>query len=222
MADMKTMAQETADPESGSTLLPVFFAEDDPTSFAILAGQLRKWGFKTSSATNGRAAWEALQQEDAPKLVILDWMMPEMDGLDVCRKMRADSRFDSHYILMLTAREGFDNIVEGLAAGANDYMVKPFNAHELRARIDVGQRIITLQTELGEKITALNKALDEVHQLSGLLPICSYCKKIRDDNDYWQQIEGYIQSHSEASFSHGICPSCYEEHIVPQLAQGRK
>jgi CheY-like chemotaxis protein len=144
-----------------------------------------------------------------PTLAILDWMMPFMDGPDICRRVRAELPDANMYLLLVTAREGRSDVIAGLDAGADDYIIKPFDPEELRARVAVGTRVLGLQHKLGERVTELEAALSNVKQLRGLLPICSYCKRIRGDNQYWQQVEGYIAAHSDAQFSHGICPTCY-------------
>jgi response regulator RpfG family c-di-GMP phosphodiesterase len=113
------------------------------------------------------------------------------------------------YLVLLTARESPGDLVTGLDAGADDYITKPFDAEELRARVQVGVRVLNLQERLAERVEELQAALANVKQLRGLLPICSYCKRIRGDDQYWQQLEGYIAAHSDAQFSHGICPTCY-------------
>ena len=117
------------------------------------------------------------------------------------------------------AREARGDLVTGLNAGADDYVTKPFDPEELRARVQVGVRILTLQKNLAERVEELQAALSNVKQLRGLLPICSYCKRIRGDDQYWQQLEGYIAEHSDAQFSHGICPTCYAT-ISAELDRG--
>src|SRR6267143_149516 len=121
----------------------------------------------------------------------------------------------------LVSRDSRDDIVSGLQAGANDYVTKPFDFDELRARMQVGERVVQLQRSLAERVQELEAALTKVKMLQGLLPICLYCKKIRDDQNYWQQLDKYVADHSEARFSHGICPECYEKVVKPQLAQYR-
>jgi CheY-like chemotaxis protein len=121
------------------------------------------------------------------------------------------------YVILLTVRDRKADIVKGLEAGADDYIAKPFHEEELRVRVLVGVRIIELQRKLSQRVDELTYALQQVKQLTGLLPICSYCKKIRDDHNYWQQVESYISKHSEALFSHCICPECFERVVKPQL-----
>ena len=189
--------------------LRVVVADDDRVSAEILARTLRKWEFSPVVTTNGAEAWDKLREGSGPTLAILDWMMPEMDGPEVCRRVRSEMPVANMYLILVTAREGRADLVVGLDAGADDYVVKPFDPEELRARVAVSMRILSLQERLAERVSELQAALSNVKQLSGLLPICSYCKRIRGDDQYWQQVEGYIAAHSDAQFSHGICPTCY-------------
>jgi CheY-like chemotaxis protein len=154
-----------------------------------------------------------LRRPDAPKLVVLDWMMPEMDGIEVCHRLRAVETDLPPYILLLTARDRKEDIVVGLDAGANDYLAKPYNPEELRARLGVGRRIVEIQAQLAEKIKELRDALNHIKTLRGIVPICAWCKKVRDDEGYWERVEHYVSKHSYAKFSHGLCPECLKKQI---------
>ncbi len=199
----------------------ILIAEDDAVSRRVLEATLAKWDYEVLVTTDGQQALEALKKPDAPSLAVLDWMMPGLDGSEVCRQARQSIGERLLYVLLLTAKGSKDDIVEGLNAGADDYIVKPFDRAELKARLDVGQRILRLQTELAARVKELELALSKVKQLQGLLPICCYCKKIRDDQNYWRQVEGYVAEHSEAQFTHAICPSCREKIIEPELERLR-
>jgi phosphoserine phosphatase RsbU/P len=196
----------------------ILIAEDDLTSRTILTAVLKKSEYTVVVTCDGAEAWEALQQLGAPRLAILDWMMPGLDGITVCQHVRAIDTERPPYIIMLTTRNERNDVVEGLRAGADDYLVKPFDAEELYARVEVGRRMINLQDKLADKVLELRKALEQVKTLQGILPICSYCKKVRDDRNYWQQVEEYVGSHSEVQFSHSICPQCMEKHF-PEFAE---
>jgi DNA-binding response OmpR family regulator len=197
--------------------MKILIAEDNDVIRAILEAALASWGHEAMVCTDGTQAWRALQGESAPRLAILDWMMPGMDGTEICRKLRQVPGTEAIYIILLTGRDQREDIVAGLDAGANDYVTKPFDHDELRARLTVGVRMVELQKLLADRVRDLEEAMARVKQLSGLLPICSYCKKVRDDKNYWQQVEGYIGQHSEAQFSHSICPDCYETIVKPEL-----
>jgi DNA-binding response OmpR family regulator len=197
----------------------VLIADDEATSRHLIQATLGGWGFEVLVAVDGCEALRVLQESRGPEIAMLDWMMPGIDGLDVCRRMRATMPNAATYIILVTARGGLENVVRGLEAGADDYITKPFDPRELRARLHVGVRIVQLQKALTERFLELEDALKRLKQLQGLLPICSYCKKIRNDRNYWEQVDAYITSHSEAQFSHGVCPDCFEIHLKPQLAR---
>ncbi len=194
----------------------ILIADDSKISQEILGANLRKWGHEVIAVENGQDALEALTSEEAPRLAVLDWMMPGLDGPAVCERVRGMGN-DSLYIILLTARDKAGDVITGLAAGADDYITKPFDQGELRARLNVGIRVVQLQENLNRRIQELEKALSEVKQLKGLLPICSYCKKIRNDQNYWQQVEAFLIEHTDASFSHSICPDCYEKHVKKSM-----
>jgi sigma-B regulation protein RsbU (phosphoserine phosphatase) len=197
--------------------MKILVAEDQTVSRHILAANLHKWGYEVTAVEDGSRAWSALLEEEAPQLAILDWLMPGMDGIEICRQIRQRPRARPMYLILLTARRGQEDKIQGLNSGADDYITKPFDRDELRARLQVGIRVLKLQQALAQRVRELEQALSSVKTLEGLLPICSYCKKIRNDRNYWQQVEGYICDHSAAQFSHGICPECYSQFVQPEL-----
>lgn len=196
----------------------ILIADDDAISARVLESTLKQWGHEVVVTRDGTAAWEVLQREDSPKLAILDWMMPGPEGPELCRRVRALCRPVPTYVILLTAKGKTDDIVAGLDSGADDYVTKPFERQELRSRIRVGERVIALQQGMADRVRELERALSTVKQLKGLLPICAYCKKVRDDRNYWQRVETYISAHSDARFSHGICPDCWKDVIEPEMA----
>jgi sigma-B regulation protein RsbU (phosphoserine phosphatase) len=199
--------------------MDILIAEDDPISRRTLEVTLQRWGHHVHVTCDGQKAYEALSRPDAPPLAILDWMMPHLDGLTLCRRLREDPAKRSTYLILLTARGEKKDIVAGLDSGADDYITKPFDRDELQARVNVGLRMIALQQKLAERVAELEQALGRVKQLQGLLPICCYCKCIRNDDNYWQRVEEYIGEHSGAQFSHGICPKCFETVVKVELQQ---
>ena len=135
--------------------MSVLVAEDNPVFQSMLRSMLTKWGYDARILPNGLEAWDAMQAADAPRLVVLDWMMPYMDGVEVCRRIRTAAREPYVYVLLLTARTESQDLVEGMEAGADDYLTKPFNAQELRVRLRAGRRILDLQQQLMEAREAL-------------------------------------------------------------------
>lgn len=173
--------------------MKVLVVEDDPVSSLVLSSKLKKLGYDVVTTENGRDAWFAYQREN-PRIVITDWMMPVLDGLELCKMIRAENREQYTYIIMLTALGGKGSYIEGMNAGADDYVTKPFDMEGLKARLRVAERVLSLQST--------------VTQLEGLLPICSYCKRIRDDTNVWHQVETYVEHHTETAFEHALCPDC--------------
>jgi DNA-binding response OmpR family regulator len=191
--------------------MKVLVAEDDAISRMLLEDTLRHWGYDVCTVADGTEAWIKLTSPSPPRLAILDWQMPPPDGLELCRRIRADRTLASTYVLLLTGKGGTENIVQGLRAGANDYLTKPFDLDELSARLAVGRRVVELQESLAERVAELEQALAQVKRLQGLIPICAWCKKVRNDKNFWQQVEEYIGEHGDVRFSHGICPQCFAD-----------
>jgi two-component system cell cycle response regulator len=158
----------------------VLAAEDNPVFQSMLKTMLTKWGYQAVIARSGTEAWRVLESEDAPRLAVLDWMMPGMDGLEICRRIRSANREPYIYILLLTARTESQDLIEGMDAGADDYLTKPFNAHELRVRLHAGRRILDLQEELLKAREALRE--QATHDgLTGLLNRTGILEKLDDE-----------------------------------------
>ncbi len=189
-------------------------ADDDRVTATMLARALERWGLTVIVAHDGAEAWALIQQHADIGLAVLDWMMPGLDGPSLCGRIRNEPSRAHMHLILLTSRNERSDVIAGLDAGADDYLTKPFDPEELRARVHVGIRVVALQERLAERVTQLEEAMANVKQLSGLLPICSYCKRVRSDGDYWEQVEQYVAQHSDAKFSHGICPACYNAAVA--------
>lgn len=201
--------------------MKILIAEDDFTSRTMLAAVLTKCGYDVISTSDGEAALAAFNQSDLPQLAVLDWEMPGMDGLEVCRRIRDGHLSNPPYIIILTNRGEKADIISGLEAGANDYLAKPFDPGELRARVEVGRRMVEMQAALADKVLELREAFEQIKTLRGIVPICASCKKIRDDQGYWSQVEVYVRDHTEAEFSHDICPECMKK-MYPDFCEDTK
>lgn len=191
----------------------ILIADDDVVLRCSLRAHLEKWSYEVTECVDGHQAWIALNGDEAPSLAIFDWNMPGMDGPSLCRDLRQVPALSAMYVILITGNQDQKDVVLGLESGADDYIKKPFDWNELRARLRIGSRIVSLQHALAARVSDLQQALSDVKRLGGLLPICAYCKRIRDDGDYWKQIEQYLSEYSEAQFSHGICPQCLETHL---------
>lgn len=183
--------------------MKILTVEDDAVARAILRKALRNLDHEVIEASDGRAAWQLLQQEPV-RVVVSDWMMPESDGLDLCRRIRQRVGSEYIYFILLTSRDAtLENQTAAADAGVDDFLTKPLDLPELWMRLRVAARILRYTTQ--------------VRQLEEMLPICSYCKKIRDDQNYWQQLEGYISERTGSDFSHSVCPDCYTRVVLPEL-----
>jgi DNA-binding response OmpR family regulator len=194
-------------------VIDVLIAEDEPVSRRLLERTLQHWGYRPVLCPDGLEALAMLRSPEAPRIAVLDWVMPGMDGIDICRAVRDNTGATEPYLILLTSRARPEDIVAGLRAGADDYITKPVDREEFEARLQVAARIVGLQQRLSDRVTELEQALARVRQLQGLLPICAYCKRIRDDQNYWNQVETYLAEHADVQFSHGICPTCFDRVI---------
>jgi DNA-binding response OmpR family regulator len=199
--------------------MTVLVADDHDVNRKLLRTLLSAEGYEVIEAADGNEALAFLQTATQPVVGLIDWEMPQVEGIEVCRQTRALNPETPLFLILVTVRDTKQDVVAGLQAGANDYITKPFDKTELLARVKIGSQMVELQQSLTQNVRELKDALIRVKQLSGLLPICSYCKKIRDDQNYWQQVEAYVGKHSEAQFSHSICPTCYEDIVKPEMVK---
>ena len=201
----------------------VLLLEDHERTSEALRTLLERKAYRVTSANRVSDAMDILEAPDAPRLALLDWMLPDGTGLDVIRALRAAGDERYVYCIVVTSRDGEEDVAQALAAGADDFLRKPCGPVELLARLSHGARILTLQRQLEDRIAELETAAEERRQLERLLPICMYCKKVRDDTDYWQEIESYLHTRAGTDFSHGICPQCMENLAAsnPSLAPSK-
>jgi len=189
--------------------MKILIAEDDLISRKLLSSTLEEFGHSVAVYENGADAWAAFDRSPV-RVIVSDWLMPGLDGLEFCRRVRERAETDYTYFILLTANvQGKDTYIEAMEAGIDDFLAKPLDRDQIWMRLKVADRILRYTTQIS--------------QLESMLPICSYCKKVRDDNNYWQQVETYVSKHTGATFSHSVCPSCYDKVVRPQLDQlGKK
>lgn len=179
--------------------MKILIAEDDPVSVKILQFTLEHYGHEVVTSTTGTEAWEKFDA-DPVRVIVSDWMMPGIDGLELCQKVREREKTDYTYFILLTAiNTGRDNLRKAMDAGIDDFLAKPLDREAIMMRLRVAERILEFTTQ--------------IRQLKELIPICMYCKRVRDDSNYWDQVETYIHTHTGSSFSHGICPECFDKQM---------
>ena len=204
-------------------LFSILIVDDERKNIQLLGNILREQGYEPEFATNGVEALEWADRRHFD-LVLLDVVMPDIDGYEVCKRLKNNPATTNIPVIFLTVKDDAESIVRGFEIGAVDYVTKPFNTIELLARVKThlalrqfGRELQLKNSELELKNSELTQALEEIKTLQGIIPICANCKKIRDDEGYWQQIEQYIMAHTDAQFSHGICPDCMKE-FYPDIA----
>lgn len=197
--DRETSVQSHLEAVQSPKRTRILVAEDDPISSIILRTVLEKLGYETVIARDGEEAWNEFNK-DPVRLIVSDWMMPGMDGLALCGKVRARSQTLYTYFILLTANHtNPENYALAAAAGVDDFLTKPIDREAIRMRLGVAERILKYTTE--------------IRQLQELIPICAYCRKVRDEHDYWERVETYIQKETGSRFSHGACPECCEKEL---------
>jgi DNA-binding response OmpR family regulator len=183
--------------------MKIMIVDDDLVTRTVLETTLKSEGHEVVAMPDGRQAWEYFNREPL-RVIISDWLMPDMDGLELCRRVRARAHTPYTYFILLTAiNPSRENFLKAMEEGVDDFLQKPLSKETIWARLHVAQRILDYATE--------------IRQLQEMLPICMYCKKIREDEGYWKQIEQYISERTGSGFSHGICPDCYKTYVEPQL-----
>ncbi|HXM71170.1 MAG TPA: response regulator transcription factor [Thermoanaerobaculia bacterium] len=180
----------------------ILVVEDDAVTRRMLTAVLAASGHTVTEAEDGNEAWGAWQLS-APRVVLSDWIMPNLDGLELCRRIRATNAPSYTYFILQTVRSGKASFLEAMDAGIDDFITKPVVPEELKARLRAAARILDLRQELWA--------------LEGLLAVCSLCKRIREADGRWDSLERYVEARSKAEFSHGFCPECYESRVRPQL-----
>ena len=189
--------------------MKILIAEDEFTTRMLVQVSLENWGYRVESVVDGNQAWDILQRREAPHIAILDWEMPELDGVEVCRMVKEMERENPPYIILLTARDSKKDIVEGFDAGADDYMTKPFDDNELRARVRVAERLVRTQTSLSETVRELKEVLNQLEMIQGGMTVCKSCYKIfNHDDDSWYSLEETVTLQNDSRFIHTVCPDC--------------
>lgn len=201
-------APDPVSPDAIPAPTRVLVAEDDEQTRTALVFLLQRHGFEVTVVKDGQAALERMLAPNPPQVALLDWEMPRLDGIHVARAVRSMPAQRYTYIVMVTAHDRAADVLAAFAAGVDDFLSKPADASQLLARLRCGERILRLEERSAERIAELEAALAEVRRLKRLLPICMYCKKVRDDGDYWHEIESYIRAQTGTDFSHSICPQC--------------
>jgi len=183
--------------------MKVLLIENDPISRLYMEASLATLGLVSEIAESGDEARRILVSEPSIRLVVCDWMMPDQTGLQLCRWVRSRKMEYVYFILYTPYDASKENEDAAIDAGVDDFLQKPVNLRELRIRLHVARRILD--------------SAAHIRELQGLVPICSYCKSVRDDEDYWQRIEQYVSARTGSEFTHSVCPACYEDHVIPQL-----
>ncbi|MES2696701.1 MAG: response regulator [Verrucomicrobiota bacterium] len=183
--------------------MKILAVDDTPVAQLVLAGALKAQGHEVSVASDGEEAWAALEADRSVRVVVCDWRLPRLDGLELCRRVREKREDYVSFILLTQEQSSSENLEDAYAAGVDDFLSKPVDPGRLKHSLHVAARIVDFTSE--------------IKRLRSFIPICCYCKKVREDGDYWKQIETYISERMDTRFSHGICPDCYVHEIEPQL-----
>jgi DNA-binding response OmpR family regulator len=207
----------------------VLVVDDNPEILLLSAMILRKAGYEVLEATTGKGCLDAVRTHH-PDLVLLDVMLPDITGTEICRQIKRDKTLEDIFVILASGIQvSSEHQAEGLDIGADGYIIRPISNKEFLARVQAGERIKRAEDTLREKereqqklISQLKEALAEIKTLKGFIPICASCKKIRDDEGYWNQLEDYISKRTDAVFSHGLCPDCVEKYRAEMKEPSKK
>ena len=185
-----------------NSVMKVLVVEDEPQASVALERRLKYLGHEVATATDGEEAWAALADRTL-RVVVCDWRLPLLDGLELCRRVREHREDYVSFILVTHEPASNEHLQEAFAAGVDNFLTKPISEQQLELCLCVASRILDFTSE--------------IRRLQSFLPVCAYCKKVRDDRQYWKQLEAYLNERVGTRFSHGICPECYQQHVLPEL-----
>jgi phosphoserine phosphatase RsbU/P len=202
---------------TSSENLRILVVDDDAMARLTFESVIRSAGWSPIAIEDPGQAYEILTGPNSPPIALIDWQMPTMSGLDLCRRVRQAEPTARPYLIFVTANSASTDVVSGLDAGADGYMTKPVVAIELQARVRAALRTIALQQDLRNRLDEAEAASAKTKPLRDLLPMCCYCRRIRDEAEHWSTLEQYLTQRIDVKFTHGFCPSCFEEHVLPDL-----
>jgi DNA-binding response OmpR family regulator len=185
----------------------VVIVDDVVDNVRLLHHCLKDEGYSFAVARNAAELFQVMETR-SPTLVLLDVMLPDLDGFSILKRLRADARWSDLPVIFVTARAERDDRLNGFLAGGMDYITKPFDAAEVRARVSTHIALRTALETQRKLVVELRAALERVKRLEGIIPICARCKSVRTDGGYWKQVEGYLSEYAGLTFSHGLCPDC--------------
>ena len=222
------MYGKTMRPEM-SKQFKVLVTDDNPDILLLSTMLLTSAGYEVLEAATGEACLVAVRTYH-PDLVLLDVMLPDMSGIEVCRQIKSDENLKDIFVILASGIQVSSELqADGLDIGADGYFIRPISNREFLARVQAGERIKraedalrTKERQQQELISHLEEALAEIKTLKGFIPICASCKKIRDDEGYWNQIEAYISKRTDAVFTHGLCPDCVEQYRAEMKKTSKK
>lgn len=180
----------------------ILIVEDDVFALEVLEMALTSFGHQVEKAVDGLEAWELYDRQPYP-IIVSDWNMPELDGLGLCQKVRNRKSQSYTYFIMLTSNVGLENHLKAIDAGVDDFLNKPLKTEEMGIRLKVAERILNFRAE--------------VDAIKEIVPFCSYCKKVRRDEDFWERVETFVEKNMDKDISHSICPACYIKEVEPQF-----